>query len=252
MWPPSHMPGLSGGGRPITNRVPSTLSSTICTACCAGLLWLGAVGGRAPTRGAAVPPPAGVLPAPHPDAATAAPAHAGHPPGLATRRSAAATGARDRGRPALDRPLHVGVAGPAHWPGCPGAALPPPDRTSRVSPALDQGGPPDLPHTAAVCSCPGRASRDPCGGGQGITPGGAPGDGAQGRWRPPVCGRTDQDRARVRAAPGAGGTLRALWPPATPGDPGDASRCADGALGPPGDRQSGGAAGRDDGAHLCL
>src|SRR5438093_6561314 len=36
MWLPSHMPGLSGAGRPITSRVPSTPSSTICTACCDG------------------------------------------------------------------------------------------------------------------------------------------------------------------------------------------------------------------------
>src|SRR5205823_5623163 len=100
----------------------------------------GAARGRALARRPALAATASALSSPDSDAPTAASEDSGDPADLARSGGAAAAGAGDCGRPALDRSLHPGAAESAHRPGGERPTLCGTDRPPRVSPAMDYGG----------------------------------------------------------------------------------------------------------------
>src|SRR5262245_25442152 len=100
----------------------------------------GAARGRALARRSALPAAAIPLSSPGPDAPTATPEDSGDPADLARCGGAAAAGAGDRGRPALDRSLYPGAVESAHRPGGECQTLSDADRPPGVSPALAYGG----------------------------------------------------------------------------------------------------------------
>src|SRR2546423_9284863 len=96
--------------RDTTGKTPQIRNDT-------GRVWPGAARGRALTRHAALPATTSTLPCPDSHPPTAASEDLGDLADLARGGGAAAAGAGDRGRPALDRSLHPGATESAHRPG---------------------------------------------------------------------------------------------------------------------------------------
>src|SRR5262249_35284390 len=128
-----------------------------------GLVGPGATRGRALTGCTALSATASPLYGLAPDAPAAAPEDARDPADLARRGSAAAAGAGDCRRLALDRSLHAGATQSAHRSGGECPALAGADRAPGVPPALGYGGASDRAHAAPVCPRSGHAPGDPCG-----------------------------------------------------------------------------------------
>ena len=124
--------------------------------------------------------------------------------------------------------------------------------SARLQPALDGARAPHPGHAAALDAPPGRRDDGQDGARQApATRGDRAGRGQDGR-RAAVCRGADQDGAGVRPAPGARGALRTDRAAAPTGDSHHAARLADGAAGPPGDREGAGATRGDAGARVFL